>query len=291
MRLQYVDKIKANISISASKKTSNLLDGLYRSIFKGRSMDFDDLRDYVLGDNTKDIDWKSSIRHGSLLVRRYVAFKRHNIMFIIDSGLGFSGENSNGEKKSETSLYTFGTLSYLVNKNEDEVSCVYNKDNKIYMSPFKQGLKYLEMNLDEIEDYIENNNPYSINDLIEYALNNSKRKMIIVVITDIKGLSSIDINLVKRVIRFHDMMVININDRSMSGESLFDIDEQNDIPNFITKNKKIKEIEKEEREKIIKEKEDTLKKYRITTCEIESKKEIVNKLINLLERHNNAVRR
>ena len=291
MRLQYVDKIKANISISASKKTSNLLDGLYRSIFKGRSMDFDDLRDYVLGDNTKDIDWKSSIRHGSLLVRRYVAFKRHNIMFIIDSGVRFSGENSNGEKKSETSMYTFGTLSYLVNKNEDDVACVYNKNKKIYMSPFKQGLKYLEMNLDELEEHMEKENLYTVNDLLEYALNNSKRKMIVIVITDIKGLNSIDINLVKRLIRFHDMMVVNINDRSMSGESLFDLDEESDIPNFISRNKKIKEIEKEEREKIIKEKSDSLKKYRITTCEIGSKKEIVNKLIDLLERHNNAVRR
>ena len=55
MMLQYVDKIKANISISASKKTANLLDGLYRSIFKGRSLDFDDLRDYVIGDDSKDM--------------------------------------------------------------------------------------------------------------------------------------------------------------------------------------------------------------------------------------------
>lgn len=291
MRLQYVDKIKANISISASKKTSNLLDGLYRSIFKGRSMDFDDLRDYVIGDDNKDIDWKSSIRHGSLLVRRYIAFKRHNIIFVVDSGARFSAISESNEKKSEIALYTYGTLSYLVNKNEDEVSCVYNKDGKIYMSPFKLGLNNLELNLNNLEKNIEKDNEYTINDLVEYALNTSKRKMIMIVISDIAGLNALDINLVKRVITAHDMMFVNINDASMYGEDLFDIESDSDIPKFIAKNKKIRELEKVEREKIIKEKSNSLKKYRVTTGEIGSKSEIVNKLIDLLERHNNAVRR
>ena len=291
MRLQYVDKIKANISISASKKTSNLLDGLYRSIFKGRSMDFDDLRDYVIGDDNKDIDWKSSIRHGSLLVRRYIAFKRHNIIFVVDSGARFSAISESNEKKSEIALYTYGTLSYLVNKNEDEVSCVYNKDGKIYMSPFKLGLNNLELNLNNLEKNIEKDNEYTINDLVEYALNTSKRKMIMIVISDIAGLNALDISLVKRVITAHDMMFVNINDASMYGEDLFDIESDSDIPKFIAKNKKIRELEKVERERIIKEKSNSLKKYRVTTGEIGSKSEIVNKLIDLLERHNNAVRR
>ena len=209
MMLQYVDKIKANISISASKKTANLLDGLYRSIFKGRSLDFDDLRDYVIGDDSKDIDWKSSIRHGSLLVRRYVAFKRHNIVFIVDSGSRFKGVNENNEKKSETALYTFGTLSYLVNKNEDEVSCVYTKDGKMFMSPFKLGTQYLEMTLQNLEKNLEINSEYTLNDLIDYTLKTSKRKMIIVVISDIMGLNNIDEKLVRRATMAHDMLFVN----------------------------------------------------------------------------------
>lgn len=291
MMLQYVDKIKANISISASKKTANLLDGLYRSIFKGRSLDFDDLRDYVIGDDSKDIDWKSSIRHGSLLVRRYVAFKRHNIVFIVDSGARFRGVNENNEKKSETALYTFGTLSYLVNKNEDEVSCVYTKDNNMYMSPFKLGLQYIEMNLQNLEKNIENDSSYTINDLIDYTLKTSKRKMIMIVISDIMGLNNIDEKLVRRATMAHDMLFVNINDASMYGEDVFDVEQDSDLPKFITNNKKILEIENMERERVKEEKTNMLKKYRVTTGEIGSKSEIVNKLIDLLERHNNAVRR
>ena len=151
MKLRYVEKIKKNITINATKKSAHLLDGLYRSIFKGRSMDFDDLRDYVIGDNSKDIDWKSSIRHGSLLVRRYVALKRHNIAFIIDTGIKMTGINPSNEEKKETLLYTFGTLAYLVNKNEDEICTTYNKKGSIYTSQFKGGLTNLEISLMFVE--------------------------------------------------------------------------------------------------------------------------------------------
>ena len=291
MMLQYVDKIRANISIQASKKTSNLLDGLYRSVFKGRSLDFDDLRDYVYGDDSKDIDWKSSIRHGQLLVRRYVAFKRHNIVFIIDSGSKMTGLNRNNEKKSETAIYTFGSLAYLVNKNEDEISCVYNKDDKIFMSPFKSGLSNIEMHLNNIENNIDKDTKYTINDLLEYSLHNSKRKMIMVVISDIAGLRELDEKIVRRIVLAHDLMFININDASMFGENIYDIESSKDLPKFITNNKKIQEVEEKERTKIIEEKTTLLKKYRVTVGEISSKSEIVNKLIDLLERHNNAIRR
>lgn len=71
----YVTKIKANISIYSNKKTSNLLDGSYKSIYKGRSMNFEDLREYIIGDNVKDIDWKASARSNHILVRQFVAEK------------------------------------------------------------------------------------------------------------------------------------------------------------------------------------------------------------------------
>ena len=79
MRNDYILKVKANLSIYARQKTINILDGAYVSVYKGRSMDFDDLRPYVVGDNVKDIDWKSSSRSRNLLIRRFVAEKRHNV--------------------------------------------------------------------------------------------------------------------------------------------------------------------------------------------------------------------
>ena len=75
MKLNYVNKIKANISIYSSKKSTNLLDGTYKSIYRGKSMNFENLREYVMNDDIKDIDWKASARSGTLYVKQFIAEK------------------------------------------------------------------------------------------------------------------------------------------------------------------------------------------------------------------------
>ena len=290
MRLQRVEKIKRNISIQASKKSTNLLEGLYKSVFQGKSMDFDDLRDYVIGDNNKDIDWKSSIRHGSLLVRRYCAYRRHNFVFIIDSGKKFNGLTSLDENKGEVSLYTFGTLAYLINKNDDDLTKVYNKNSTLTSTPFKTGALNIETSMNDIEQNIHLDNNHDINKMLEYPLKHFKRKMIYIVISDLDGANNITEKVLKKVTASHDLLFINISDASIYGDNLFDINENKNIPLFISKNKKLKEVE----ENIKKNTHDScvkkFKKYKISTVTISSKNEIVNNLIDLLERHNHAVK-
>ena len=66
MRMKYVSRIQASVKsfqkIGSRRATSSILDGSYRSMFKGRSMNFDELRDYVAGDDIKDVDWNASAR-------------------------------------------------------------------------------------------------------------------------------------------------------------------------------------------------------------------------------------
>ena len=86
MNYEQLSRIKAYISLYSSKVSTNILDGEFRSIYKGRSLDFDELREYVTGDSIRDVDWIASSRIGKLLVRRYVAEMRHNVLFVLDSG-------------------------------------------------------------------------------------------------------------------------------------------------------------------------------------------------------------
>ena len=290
MRLQRVEKIKRNISIQASKKSTNLLEGLYKSIFQGKSMDFDDLRDYVMGDNSKDIDWKSSIRHGSLLVRRYCAYRRHNFVFIIDSGKKFNGLTSKLENKSDVSLYTFGTLAYLINKNDDELTKVFNNTNTLTSTPFKSGTLNIEMSMNDIEKNILLDNNYDINEMLEYPLKHFKRKMIYIVISDLDGANNISDKVLRKVTASHDLLFINISDASIYGDSLYDIDSNSNVPFYISRNKKLKEVEENIKKQVYNSCVRKFKKYRISTVTISSKSEIVNCLIDLLERHNHAVR-
>ena len=74
MKLNYVSRISFGLqrykTIYTKKATSRVLDGSYNSIYKGRSMNFDELREYVPGDDIKDIDWKATSRSQKVLVTR-----------------------------------------------------------------------------------------------------------------------------------------------------------------------------------------------------------------------------
>ena len=98
---EYLSKIRRAVALYTNKKTSNILDGDFHSIHKGRSMEFEDLKEYALGDEVHDIDWKSSSRMGKTLVRRYMTDRRHNVMFVCDCGRKMTGDTPRGESKKK----------------------------------------------------------------------------------------------------------------------------------------------------------------------------------------------
>ncbi len=151
MKLDHINKIKANISIYSSKKTSNILEGTYRSVYRGKSMNFENLREYVINDDVKDIDWKASARSDNLLVKQFTAEKKHNIMLVMDTGIKMDGDTTLNEAKKEIALYSAGTIGYLAIKNGDYMGMIYNCQDNILYKPFKYNLFNLEEYLTEYE--------------------------------------------------------------------------------------------------------------------------------------------
>ena len=284
MNMKYIAKVKANLSIYTKKKTSNILEGSYNSIYKGKSMNFEDLREYVVGDNVKDIDWKASARSNKILIKQYVAEKKHNILFILDSGKKMLADTRELDSKKDVALMTTGTISYLIDKHGDSVSAIYNGKNGIKLFPFKTGLYNIEkiLNSYEKEIGIENN----LENLINYVLKFIRRRMIIFIVTDIDGMSKLSEDILRKLSLLHDVMFINISDALMTGYNAFD--ENSYIPDYILDDEKLKDIELEIKTKIYEETKNKFKKYKITTTTINKQKDIVNDVIKLLERRKNA---
>ena len=101
MITNYVKEIKAKVDIYSAKKTTNVFDGSYKSVFKGNGMNFEDLREYVPGDEISSIDWKATSRSGTVLVKRYMAEKKHNIMLIFDSGKKMLADTKEQQTKKD----------------------------------------------------------------------------------------------------------------------------------------------------------------------------------------------
>lgn len=286
MNMKYITKIKANLSIYTKKKTSNILDGSYNSIYKGKSMNFEDLREYVIGDNVKDIDWKASARSNKILIKQYIAEKKHNILFILDTGKKMLADTRDLDSKKEVALMATGTIGYLVNKHGDSIGAIYNGNNSIKLFPFKTGLYNIEKILNFYEREIDSQG--NLESLINYVLKFIRRRMIIFIVTDIDGMSNISEKNLRRLSILHDVMFINISDAFMTGYNAFDVDQDSYIPDYILEDEKLKSIELEIKTKVYEEIKEKFKKYKITTTTINKQKDIVNDVFKLLERRKNA---
>jgi len=286
MNMKYITKIKANLAIYTKKKTSNVLEGAYNSIYKGKSMNFEDLREYVIGDNVKDIDWKASARSNKILIKQYIAEKKHNILFILDSGKKMLADTKELESKKEVALMTVGTIGYLVDKHGDSIGAIYRGKEKIKLFQFKTGIYNLEKILSSYEKEINAEN--DLEGLIKYVLKCIKRRMIVFIITDIDGMNNISEETLKRLSLLHDVMFVNISDALMTGYNAFDIDGNSYIPDYILEDDKLKEIELEIKAQVYNKTKEKLKKCKIFTTTINKQEEIVNDVFKLLERQKNA---
>ena len=287
MKLNYINKIKANISIYSNKKTSNYLDGAYKSIYRGKSMNFENLREYVINDEIKNIDWKTSAKTNKLYVKQFISEKKHNILFIIDNNISMSADTNFHENKKNIALFTIGTISYIAIKNNDYIGLLYQESNNIIYKPFKSNLYSLEKYLYEY-DNSNISNDYDINELIDYTYENISKRMIIVLITDIKGIDSINKSTLRKIKNYNDLLIVNINDNYMTGNNVFDIRTNKYIPSFLLKDKKLNDIEKRIKKEIINNNKIKLKDNNISITTISSKNEINNKIIQLLEEHKYA---
>ena len=288
MILDYITKIRANIAIHTNIKATSILDGSYKSVFMGKSLNFEDLREYIPGDNIRDIDWKASSRSRMLLVKRYIAEKKHNILIIFDSGVKMNAETSKGEMKKDVAIYTAGTLSYLAYSNGDFVGSLYNINGKMRFFPLRNRLYDIEHFLAQYDKDVKTSETSDLNRSLEYLLKNFRRKMVVFVITDLKGASEVSEAVLKKLICQHDMLFVQVNDADLTGDRAFKVENNRYLPRFVTMDKKLASMEKNIKQKISQETEKKLKHHAILTTTVSGKDDITMKITELLERHRYA---
>ena len=289
MKMTYIAKIQANLkryqSVKARKHTARVLDGSYKSIHKGRSMNFDELREYVQGDDIKDIDWKASARSQKLLVRQYIAERKHNVLLVFDTNMNMLGDSDGFEEKRELAILSAGTLAYFVNKSGDYVASVFMGEDGVNYFPFKAGLGNIETILENYHRTVTMNNNSDINDCLEYIIRNFKQKMIIVLVSDVRGFTTITDTNLKRLLVAHDVLALNISDASINGNLAYNMNAGTFMPAFLYKNKKLKKAMKESNLELQKTVVNRLKKYGISCSTIDYVEELDREIVDLLAKH------
>ena len=274
------------IEIISKKSSSEIFSGEYHSAFKGRGMEFSEVREYYPGDETRFIDWNVSSRMGKIFVKQFVEERELTVILAVDlsSSLDFfSGQKSKKDIAAEISAI----IAFTANNNKDKVGLLIFTDKVEMYIPPKRGKSHLLRIIKEILTFRPENRGTSIENGLTYLNKVIKKKAIIFLISDF---IDTDFSLPLRISgRKHDLIAINIADRrelTIPEEGIFRMRDNETGEEFMVDFSST-ETRRKFREKTTGKKinlEENFKKYNVDSIDIFSDEEYEKPLFNFFLR-------
>ena len=119
-----------NIRILTSRLVDNQLSGDYHSSFKGQGIEFDEVREYTVGDDVRTIDWNVTARTGFPHVKRFSEERELTVMFLVDVS-GSQSYGSTARPKSELAAELSCLLALTSIRNQDNVGLILFSDKVV----------------------------------------------------------------------------------------------------------------------------------------------------------------
>ena len=126
-----------HIEIRTKRLVNDSLAGEYHSVFKGRGMNFDEVREYVPGDEVRTIDWNVTARAGRPFIKKFVEERELTLMLLVD--VSASGDFGSGaQSKREMVAELASVLAFSAVHNSDKVGLILFTDQvELYVPPRK----------------------------------------------------------------------------------------------------------------------------------------------------------
>lgn len=184
--------------------------GQYESVFKGRGMQFDEVREYQPGDDIRDIDWNVTARTGKAYIKRFVEEREMTILFAVD--LSASGAFGTVNKmKNELAAEFCAVLAFAAAKNNDKVGLVIFTDQiELYIPP-KKGSRHVLRVIRELLAFEMPKRRTNIPMALDYVAKVLRKKATVFVVSDFietdfkKSLGLLN--------RRHDVIAVPVRDR------------------------------------------------------------------------------
>ena len=130
------------IEIRTRRLVADVFSGEYQSVFKGRGMEFTEVREYLPGDDIRSIDWNVTARTGHPYIKKFEEERELTIMFVVDaSGSGAFG--SVKRFKAELAAELCAVLAFSATRNNDRVGLVMFSDRIEKIVPPQKGRRHV----------------------------------------------------------------------------------------------------------------------------------------------------
>jgi uncharacterized protein (DUF58 family) len=130
------------LEIRTRRLVNDSLVGEYQSVFKGRGMNFDEVREYVAGDEVRTIDWNVTARAGRPFVKKFTEERELTMLLLVDiSASGAFG--SGAQSKRDLAAELASALAYSAIRNSDKVGLLLYSDRIEQYLPPKKGRRHI----------------------------------------------------------------------------------------------------------------------------------------------------
>ena len=203
---ELLDRIRA-IEIKARRLVNTLFLGEYHAVFRGRGIEFDELRPYTPGDDVRSIDWKALARTGEPMIRRYREDRDLTVIFVVDASASQQA-GALTRTKADLAAEVCAVLAMAAIRNQDKVGLLlFASKPERYVRP-AGGAKHVLRVIREILWTQPETRGTNIGAALEYLTGVQRRRATVFLVSDF--LTDIDPRQLRAAARRHDIISVRV---------------------------------------------------------------------------------
>jgi uncharacterized protein (DUF58 family) len=198
-----------HIEIKTRGLVNQIFSGEYHSVFKGRGMEFSEVREYQYGDDIRSIDWNVSARFNHPFIKIFEEERELTVMLVVD----FSRSGDFGTAtatKNDIAAEICAVLAFSAIKNNDKVGLILFTDRIEKFVPPKKGRAHILRIIRELISFQPTGTGTDIRGALEYFNHVHKKRTIAFVISDF--LDDGFEHILRIISRKHDIIAVELSD-------------------------------------------------------------------------------
>jgi len=202
------------IEIKTRGLSNNIFAGEYHSAFKGRGMAFSEVREYMYGDDIRDIEWNVTARFNRPFVKVFEEERELTVMLLVDvsASLDF-GTAVQTKRQMQTEIAA--TLAFSAIQNNDKIGVIFFSDRIEKFIPPKKGRKHILYIIRELIDFRPESRRTDIRQAVEYLTQVIKRRCTCFILSDF--IDEKDFRQTLTIAnRKHDVVAVQVYDRRIA---------------------------------------------------------------------------
>ena len=198
-----------HIDIRTRRIVDHLTAGAYHSVFKGRGMEFEEVREYEPGDDVRAIDWNVTARFGHPYIKKFVEERELTVFLLVDiSGSGDFG--TTGRTKNETAAELAALLAFSAIRNNDQVGLMLFTSKQELFVPPRKGRRHVLRLIRELLACERSDRKTDIRGALERMMRLTPRRAVVFLISDMLDTGFAQTLAVAN--RRHDLVALRLTD-------------------------------------------------------------------------------